>query len=66
VLLSYLLTGNSPFPTEQDAIDGRVVISGGMERKLSREAVGMIKLCLEPEPERRATIGEVGRHRWIN
>ena len=25
VLLSYLLTGHSPFPTEQDARDGRVV-----------------------------------------
>ena len=26
VLLSYLLTGHSPFPTEEDAIEGRIVI----------------------------------------
>ena len=65
VLLSYLLTGSSPFPTERDAIEGRVRLKAGIERKLSRSAVGLMRVCLEPEPDRRATIEEVRNHKWM-
>jgi len=65
VLLSYLLTGSSPFPTERDAIEGRVRLKAEMERKLSRSVVGLMRVCLEPEPDSRATIEEVRNHRWL-
>lgn len=66
VLLSYLLTGHSPFPTEEDAIEGRIVIrerSGS--GRISRAAVGLMGRCLEKDPERRADVGEVRGHRWL-
>lgn len=66
VLLSYLLTGHSPFPTEQHAIDGRVVIRGKIGRKLSSDAIEVMKMCLEPSPERRANILEVREHSWVH
>jgi len=65
VLLSYLLTGCSPFPTEDDAIKGKVRLKAGIERKLSNSVLGLIRVCLEPEPDRRATIEEVRNHRWL-
>ncbi|EMD37815.1 hypothetical protein CERSUDRAFT_49717 [Gelatoporia subvermispora B] len=69
VLLSYLLTGHSPFPTEQDAKDGRIILRepskcGGSGR-LSRAAVALMGRCLEKEPDRRADINEVRGHRWL-
>lgn len=66
VLLSYLLTGHSPFPTEQDAIEGRIVVrerSGA--GKLSRAALSLMSRCLERDPLRRADIAEVRGHRWL-
>jgi serine/threonine protein kinase len=65
VLLSYLLTGHTPFSTDDDAREGRVTIRGKLEKKLSRNAVGMMKMCLEPDPEKRATIQDVSKHRWL-
>lgn len=66
VLLSYLLTGHSPFPTEQDAVDGRMVIrERGGTSKLSRAALSLMARCLERDPERRADIAEVRGHRWL-
>ncbi|PCH43458.1 kinase-like protein, partial [Wolfiporia cocos MD-104 SS10] len=65
VLLSYLLTGHSPFATEQDAIDGRVALREPAAGRLSRAAVALVKRCLERDPERRADIEEVRNHRWL-
>ncbi|KAF9820425.1 hypothetical protein IEO21_01434 [Rhodonia placenta] len=65
VLLSYLLTGHSPFPTEQDAIEGRVALREPSSGRLSRAAVALIGRCLERDPERRADIAEVRQHRWL-
>jgi serine/threonine protein kinase len=65
VLLSYLLTGSSPFPTEGDAIEGKVRLKAKMERKLSSSVLGLMRMCLEPEPDRRATVEEVRNHRWL-
>ncbi|TCD67449.1 hypothetical protein EIP91_012366 [Steccherinum ochraceum] len=65
VLLSYLLTGNSPFPTEQDAVDARIVIKENLAGKLSRGAMGLMQRCLEKDPKKRADIAEVREHRWL-
>ncbi|EPQ57031.1 kinase-like protein, partial [Gloeophyllum trabeum ATCC 11539] len=75
VLLSYLLTGNSPFPTEQDAIEGRILLNDGTkkgqasgEKKklwISDGCLGLMRRCLEKDPERRATIEEVREHWWV-
>lgn len=65
VLLSYLLTGCSPFPTESDAIGGRVRLKVEIEKKLSGRVLELMRMCLEPEPDRRATIEEVRNHRWL-
>jgi serine/threonine protein kinase len=65
VLLSYLLTGSSPFPTESDAIEGRVRLKGGIEGKLSGMVLELMRVCLEPDPDRRATIEEVRNHSWL-
>lgn len=67
VLLAYLLTGHSPFPTEQDALDGRIVLRepGRGGGRLSRAAVALMGRCLERDPERRADIMEVRGHRWL-
>lgn len=65
VLLSYLLTGSSPFPTESDAIEGRVRLKPAIERKLGSSVLELMRICLEPEPDRRATIEEVRGHSWL-
>lgn len=65
MLLSYLLTGNSPFPTEKDAIAGRVVMSENSARCLSQGAMELMMRCLEPSPECRASVEEVRGHWWL-
>ncbi|KAJ7462304.1 kinase-like protein [Mycena galericulata] len=65
VLLSFLLTGSSPFPTVQDAIAGNIVLTD-CPRELSRTALDLISVCLDPNPDARATIGQVRAHAWLN
>ena len=65
VLLSYLLTGHSPFPTEADARDARVVIREPKSRPLSSQALALMARCLEKDPARRADIREVRDHPWL-
>ena len=65
VLLSYLLTGHSPFPTESDAREGRVVIREPKSGRLSKSAILLMTRCLEKDPELRADIHEVRRHAWL-
>ncbi|EPT04911.1 hypothetical protein FOMPIDRAFT_1027614 [Fomitopsis schrenkii] len=65
VLLSYLLTGHSPFPTEQDAIDGRITLRELGSPRISRAAISLMQRCLERDPERRADVVEVRGHRWL-
>ncbi|KAG5645198.1 hypothetical protein DXG03_006716 [Asterophora parasitica] len=65
VLLSYLLTGSSPFPTAKDAINGRIVLADMASAKISRTAMSLMKRCLDPNPRTRATIEEVKAHRWL-
>ncbi|KAF8274442.1 kinase-like domain-containing protein [Lactarius quietus] len=66
VLLSYLLTGASPFPTERDAIAGRVILASHASGYVSQSAEQLMLRCLDPDPERRADIHEVRAHRWLD
>ena len=65
VLLSYLLTGHSPFPMESDAREGRVVIREPKSGKLSKSAIQLMTRCLEKDPILRADIEEVRDHPWL-
>lgn len=65
VLLSYLLTGSSPFPTVKDAMDGRLVIHESGSLKLTKPCLHLLRRCLDPNPLARATIGEVKNHKWL-
>lgn len=72
VLLSYLLTGASPFPTERDAAAGRIVIKapppgagGGAGEFPSEAALDLMARCLVADPEYRADIEEVREHLWL-
>lgn len=63
VLLSYLLGGISPFPTIRDAVDGRICLPEDVV--LSDEAMDLMRRCLTPDPDARATIAEVKAHPWL-
>ncbi|KAL0955965.1 hypothetical protein HGRIS_002147 [Hohenbuehelia grisea] len=64
VLLSYLLTGMSPFPKVEHAIEGRILL-GSIAKRLPLDAMDLMRRCLDPDPSRRATIGEVKAHKWL-
>ncbi|KAF9071714.1 kinase-like domain-containing protein [Rhodocollybia butyracea] len=64
VLLSYLLTGTSPFPTVKEAVEGRIVFSDYV--RLSPQALNLMHACLDPDPRTRMTIQEVKNHPWLN
>ncbi|KAJ4483434.1 kinase-like protein [Lentinula aciculospora] len=63
VLLSFLLTGTSPFPTVKDAIAGRIVLTNCPH--VSRQALNLMHVCLDPSPKTRVTIQEVKSHPWL-
>ena len=65
VLLSYLLAGVSPFPSARDAVDGNLFLSEKVVGKISDEAMDLMKRCLDPNPETRATISQVQEHPWL-
>jgi PAS domain-containing serine/threonine kinase len=65
VLLSYLLTGTSPFLTTEDARKGRIVVANVRGAMPSRAAVHLMSRCLDPNVLARATISEVKAHRWL-
>lgn len=65
VLLSYLLTGSSPFPSMQDAIDGKIVLCGSATQSIPPEAMKLMRRCLLPDPTQRITIAEVKEHTWL-
>lgn len=65
VLMSYLLTGMSPFPTEADAIAGHIVLSELPGKGLGGSCLHLMSRCLEPNPQLRAKINEVREHQWL-
>ncbi|KAJ8502913.1 hypothetical protein ONZ45_g11321 [Pleurotus djamor] len=65
VLLSYLLTGMSPFAKMRDAIEGTMTFCASARGIIPHGAMDLMKLCLDPDPTRRATIAEVKEHPWL-
>lgn len=65
VLMSYLLVGVSPFPTEADAIAGYIVLPERAWKGLGRSCLHLMSRCLEPNPQLRADIHEVRGHEWL-
>lgn len=65
VLLSYLLGGNSPFPTIHDAVKGRIYFSEDSVVSVSEEAMDLMRRCLDPNPYTRATIAQIRAHPWL-
>ena len=79
VLLSYLITGRSAFPTAADAAQGKIILhkcavraegealSGTRkENSVSAQCGDLLQRCLDPDPNKRASIAEVKRHPWLN
>ena len=65
VLLSFLITGSSPFPTEEDKRAGRIIISEANRKRMSDDCFHLMQRCLEVDPELRADITEVKEHPWL-
>ncbi|KAF4567465.1 hypothetical protein EYR40_006468 [Pleurotus pulmonarius] len=65
VLLSYLLTGSSPFPRVRDAIEGTIVLCDSARQSIPPDAMELMKRCLLPDPTQRITIAEVKEHPWL-
>ncbi|CDU23000.1 related to serine/threonine-protein kinase [Sporisorium scitamineum] len=63
VLLSILLCGQCPFPDPAAAIKGQISKPKGA---WSAEALDLLLLCLEVDPERRATIAQIRDHPWVH
>jgi PAS domain-containing serine/threonine kinase len=65
VLLSYLLTGASPFQSAREAARGNVMLYVPHGTTLSKNAVDLIRRCLNPKPESRITIQQIKKHPWL-
>ena len=65
VLLSYLLTGTSPFPSMRAAAAGKIVIYEPCGVTLSEEAADLMRRCLDPNPLTRIKIQQVKDHPWL-
>ena len=63
VLLSILLSGQCPFPDPAAAIKGRISKPKGA---WSAEALDLLLLCLEVDPDRRANIAQIRDHPWVH
>jgi hypothetical protein len=67
ILLVYLLTGRSPFQEPKDALEGRIGLyaASGAAAILSVPCMEVIRSCLHPNPEKRATIKELLGCTWV-
>lgn len=65
VLLSYLVTGLSPFRSEEDKRKGRITIEEAHAKRMSPSCYNLLQRCLEVDPDKRATIREVKAHPWF-
>jgi serine/threonine protein kinase len=78
ILLAYLITGKSAFPTAADAAHGRISLDNcsvraegerpvplRQESSISIECWDLLTRCLDPDPRTRVTIAEVRVHPWL-
>jgi serine/threonine protein kinase len=68
VLLSFLLTGEHPFPRDKDVpvTEEHIMQDDRTPRAVSPSCLNLIRRCLEPDPEKRADVREVRSHPWLN
>lgn len=66
VLLSFLLTGSSPFKTESDKLLGKVTLDNAVLQRISVECMHLLDRCLDINPKTRATIAEIKSHQWLD
>ena len=80
ILLCYLITGKSAFPTATDATQGRITLQNCVVRReedetrgvspqghsVSSECWHLLTRCLDPNPHTRASIAEVKAHPWLH
>ncbi|KAG9098458.1 hypothetical protein FS749_003744 [Ceratobasidium sp. UAMH 11750] len=64
ILLSFLVTGQSPFPTREHAMH-RVMCGPDASIVVSPLCGDLINKCLEPDPVRRLTVYQVREHPWL-
>jgi serine/threonine protein kinase len=62
VLLCVLVTGECPFVDHDHAKEGRMSTP---KVALSRECLDLMRLCLEPNPDKRITISDVRHHPFL-
>jgi len=73
-VLSYLLiSGNHPFDSKKSTenilnriIAGKFKFEGPIWEKVPKECKDFIKRCLVVDPKKRATVGDLLKHPWIN
>lgn len=63
VLLSILLSGQCPFADPAAAIKGQISKPKGA---WSADALNLLLMCLDVDPERRATISQIRDHPWVH
>ena len=64
ILLSFLVTGQSPFPTPEHTTHG--VMCEPPEKIVVPPACGdLMRKCLHPDPVKRLTIQQVRDHPWL-
>ncbi|KAG8755481.1 hypothetical protein FRC12_010877 [Ceratobasidium sp. 428] len=64
ILLSFLVTGQSPFPTTEHAKYG-VMCEPNASIVVSPLCGDLMSKCLEPDPTRRITVHQVREHPWL-
>ena len=65
MLLSYLMRGASPFPTDADKLAGRVVLDEKSRKRMSEGCINLMQKCLKADPRERATIWDVREDPWL-
>nr|GAT56384.1 predicted protein [Mycena chlorophos] len=65
VLLVFMLTGYSPFLTPRDAMEGNIVLTELPKELHDSPALDLIRVCLEVDVKKRATIEQVRAHPWL-
>jgi serine/threonine protein kinase len=64
ILLSFLVTGQSPFPKQEDTMRGAVCEPSG-SIVVSPACRDLMSKCLHPDPVRRITVHHVRGHPWL-
>jgi serine/threonine protein kinase len=64
ILLSFLVTGQSPFPKQEDTMRGMMYDPSG-SIVVSPACSDLMNKCLHPNPAHRLTVQQVRDHPWL-